>query len=133
MMPVPRPKGPSPEVIRRRRLIALTSIVGAVIVAVVADRRRVPARSTTKHATPPPAPVAPKPFRIVFPEGFTRAQMAVRVHDVARIARRKSHKPVKLNAEGYLRREPASVDPVLPAPSRRRTSRDSCSRRPTTS
>jgi uncharacterized YceG family protein len=47
--------------------------------------------------------VAPRPFRIVFPEGFTRAQMSVRVHDVAQIARNKSHKPVVLNQRGYER------------------------------
>lgn len=101
MMPVPRPKGPPPELIRRRRLVALTAIVGAVIVAVVFIFVALP-QIQTKHATPPPSPVAPKPFRIVFPEGFSRAQMTVRVHDVARIARRKSHKPVRLNAAGYL-------------------------------
>ena len=101
MMPVPGRKGPSPELIRRRRLIALTAIVGAVFVAVILIFVALP-QIKTKHATPPPAPVAPKPFRIVFPEGFTRAQMAVRVHDVARIARRKSHKAVRLNAAGYL-------------------------------
>lgn len=101
MMPVPRPKGPPPEQIRRRRLVALTAIVGAVIVAVVLIFVAFP-QIHTSHATLPPPPVAPKPFRIVFPEGFTRAQMAVRVHDVARIARRKSHKPVKLNAAAYL-------------------------------
>ena len=35
----------------------------------------------------------PKPFRIVFPEGFTRAQMAERVGVVARIAEHKGGKP----------------------------------------
>ena len=101
MMPVPRPKGPPPEQIRRRRFVALVAIVGAVIVAVVAIVVAFP-KIRGSHAAAPTLPVAPKPFRIVFPEGFTRAQMAIRVRDVARIARRKSHKPVQLGLQSYL-------------------------------
>ena len=41
--------------------------------------------ATTRRRRPLPPP-PPKPFRIVFPEGFTRAQMAQRVEVVARIA-----------------------------------------------
>jgi UPF0755 protein len=118
MMPVPRPKGPPPEQIRRRRLVALAAIVGAVIVAVVAIVVAFP-RIHGSHTAPPPPPVAREAFRIVFPEGFTRAQMAVRVRDVARIARRKSHKPVKLSLQSYLlasRR--ASIPCVQPHPQR---------------
>jgi uncharacterized YceG family protein len=101
MMPVRRPKGPPPEQIRRRRLVALLAIVGALVVAVVAI---VVALPHVRHSHPPTVvlPPAPKPFRIVFPEGFTRKQMAVRVHDVAKIAQRKAHKPVKLSAASYL-------------------------------
>ncbi|HEX4527019.1 MAG TPA: endolytic transglycosylase MltG [Gaiellaceae bacterium] len=101
MMPVPRPKGPPPEQIRRRRLVALMALIGALIVAGVAIIVAIP-HLHHSNAAPPTPPTAPKPYRIVFPEGFTRAQMAVRVHDVARIARRKSHRPVTLNAAGYL-------------------------------
>ena len=101
MMPVPRRKGPSPEEIRRRRLVALAAIVGALIVAVVAIVVALP-HIRGSHTTAPPVAVAPKPFRIVFPEGFNRKQMAVRVRDVAKIARRKAHKPVKLNQQTYL-------------------------------
>jgi UPF0755 protein len=98
-MPVPQRRGPSPEVIRRRRLVAIGAVVGAVIAIVVAVVVAIP-HVHRKHALPPPPP-PPKPFRIVFPEGFTRAQMEVRVRDVAKIARRKSSKPVKLNEAGY--------------------------------
>jgi len=101
MMPVPRRKGPPPEEIRRRRLVALAAIVGALVVAVVAIVIALP-HIHSSHTTAPPVPAAPKPFRIVFPEGFSRKQMAVRVRDVAKIARRKGHKPVKLNLQGYL-------------------------------
>jgi UPF0755 protein len=99
MMPVPRHRGPSPEVIRRRRLIALGAVVVAVVAVAVAVVVAIP-HVHRKQAVPPPPP-PPKPFRIVFPEGFTRAQMEVRVRDVAKIARRKSDKPVKLNEAGY--------------------------------
>jgi len=113
MMPIPNRKGPAPEEIRRRRLIALAAISGALLVggiAIVVAISHV--RGSHAQTT---APLAPETFRIVFPEGFTRAQMAVRVQDVAGIARRKSHKPVQLNAKGYLlasRR--ASIPCILP-------------------
>jgi uncharacterized YceG family protein len=51
------------------------------------------------HVLPPPP--APETFRIVFPEGFTRAQMAQRVHDVALIAEHKSGAGVRLGETAY--------------------------------
>ena len=44
----------------------------------------------------------PKPFHIVFPEGFTRRQMASRVSAVAGIARRERHVKPRLSSGGYL-------------------------------
>jgi uncharacterized YceG family protein len=44
----------------------------------------------------------PKPFHIVFPEGFTRRQMAQRVTAVARIARRERHARPRLASRTYL-------------------------------
>jgi UPF0755 protein len=41
-------------------------------------------------------------FRILFPEGFTRAQMAARVNAVTKIAEQESHQPVKLSEKAYL-------------------------------
>ncbi len=49
-------------------------------------------------AVPPP----PKPFRVVFPEGFTRSQMAVRVQEVAKIARAEHRGRPRLSAKTYL-------------------------------
>jgi len=40
-------------------------------------------------------------FRVVFPEGFTRAQMAARAQTVAKIAERESHRKVKLSGTAY--------------------------------
>ncbi len=48
----------------------------------------------------PPQP--PKPFRIVFPEGFTRTEMAERVKVVAKIAVHERHKPVRAQRGAYL-------------------------------
>ena len=40
-------------------------------------------------------------FRIVFPEGFTRARMAERVQAVAKIAEHESHRKVRLSGKAY--------------------------------
>jgi UPF0755 protein len=100
MMPVQRPRGPSPEQIRRRRIAALLAIVVALIaitVAVVVALPHVKGSDTAASIVPPP----PKPFRVIFPEGFTRAQMTQRVQAVAKIAERKKHRPVVLNGKQY--------------------------------
>jgi len=41
-------------------------------------------------------------FQVVFPEGFTRADMADRVNAVKEIAERKSHRPVRISKQAYL-------------------------------
>jgi UPF0755 protein len=105
-------RGPSPKVVRRRRTVALGAIVAAVVVIVVAIVVAIP-HVNHKTTVPPPPPPPPKPFRIVFPEGFTRVQMGVRVKDVAAIARRKSQKPVKLNATVYARASRRAVVPCF--------------------
>jgi UPF0755 protein len=107
----PGRRGPSPEVVRRRRIVALGAVVGAVVVVVVAVVVAIPHVHHRTALPPPPPP--PTPFRIVFPEGFTRAQMEVRVKDVAAIARHKSHKPVKLNATAYARSSRRAVVPCF--------------------
>ncbi len=56
-------------------------------------------------SAPPPTTTAivfAKPFRIVFPEGFNREEMAHRVQVVAKIAQGKSKKRVRLSRTGYL-------------------------------
>ena len=44
----------------------------------------------------------PKPFHIIFPEGFTREQMAQRVAAVARIARHERHVKPRIRSQTYL-------------------------------
>jgi UPF0755 protein len=98
----PRRNGPTRAQIRRRRIVALGGGVIAVVLVVVAVV--VALSHIHKKAAPPPAPPPPpKPFRVIFPEGFTRAQMAERVGAVAQIAERKRGKPVKLSSAVYTR------------------------------
>ena len=60
----------------------------------------------TRHSggsTPPATIAAPKPFRVVFPEGFARTDMAHRVQVVAGIAHRERGVKPRLSAKTYLR------------------------------
>jgi UPF0755 protein len=111
MPPRRRPPRRTPRaVVYRRRLLAVGVLVAAVLVAWFA------VASVGGSDKPKPAPtttvVRPKPFRVVFPEGFTRKQMAARVTAVAGIARRERGKRVRVRAQTYLaatakaRREP---------------------------
>jgi UPF0755 protein len=101
MPPRPRPPRRTPRsVVWRRRVVAVAVLVVGFVVAWVA----VASVGGSDKAKPPPPTVAlaPKPFRIVFPEGFTRKEMAARVTAVARIARRERGKRVRLKEQAYL-------------------------------
>lgn len=98
----PRPPRASRRRIALRRLVALAAAlalvaVGAYLVVSLGFSPRHVA-ATAPATTPPP----PKPFRVVFPEGFTRAQMAERVQAVARIAHRERGVHPRLSAKTYL-------------------------------
>jgi UPF0755 protein len=110
-MPVRRPSGPSPNEIRRRRVMALGGILAALVAVFAAVYVAVP--RVHHHPAPPPPPPPPKPFRVLFPEGFTRAEMAQRVTAVAKIAVRKRHKRVALNARQYLAATRRAVVPCF--------------------
>jgi UPF0755 protein len=105
-------RGPLRPEIRRRRVVAL--LVGTAVVAVAAG---VSVDAVDRHARPAPAatpaPARARPFRIVFPEGFTRAQMALRVRDVARIAAGEHRAPVALAEGAYLRASTSSRVPCF--------------------
>jgi len=67
----------------------------------------------SKPAAPAPPP-PPHEYRVVFPEGFTRGQMAARVGAVARIAQReRGGKPVRLGAKTYLAATRGAVVPCF--------------------
>ena len=102
MMP-PKP-GPPPRQVSRRRTVArrlgavgilLLVGVGAFAVVKLAGRRG--------GSSAPAATIAvPKPFRVVFPEGFSRVQMAQRVQVVAEIAQRERGTRPRLSSKTYL-------------------------------
>ncbi len=87
-----------------RRIVALALLLGGLgfagwVVAVAANGLR-------EAAAPPVTTVAqkprPKPLRIVFPEGFTRAEMAEQIADVNVIARRKRKVRPRLSPKAFL-------------------------------
>jgi len=101
MPPRPRPPKRTPRsVVYRRRIVALVVLVAAFAIAWFAV-----ASVGGNDKKPPPTPTVaapPKPFRIVFPEGFTRRQMAARTSAVAGIAHRERGKRVRLGEQAYL-------------------------------
>jgi len=95
----PERQRPPRSVVMRRRLVALCVLLAALIglgfaVASVRDRGH--------KARTPTLAAPPKPFRVVFPEGFTRLQMAARVKSVAEIAAHERGRTPRLNERAYL-------------------------------
>ncbi|HEY1513085.1 MAG TPA: endolytic transglycosylase MltG [Gaiellaceae bacterium] len=103
----------TPEQIRRRRVTAVIVVVVAAAAAVVAVAVALPHTHTAAPPTTTALPPPPKPFRIVFPEGFTRSTMADRVAAVAKIAEHKRGKPVVLARAPYLRATTSLVVPCF--------------------
>lgn len=97
---------PSRPVLYLRRLIALVVLVGGLALAGWAAALAVRAVDGNPPPPPPPPRQAAKPqvkvLRVVFPEGFTRRQMAERVTVVNRIARTKRKVRPSLRASQYL-------------------------------
>lgn len=83
-----------------RRLLAL-AFVGVLLALLVGSAWAI--LGGRGEEAPPPAPVAapPKPLRIIFPEGFTREQMAERIGEVNAIAREKRNVRPRLSPERY--------------------------------
>lgn len=82
-----------------RALVVVATVVVVGVVAIVVLGLRHSHHNGTPTTT---ALVAPKPFRVVFPEGFTRTEMAHRVQVVAAIAHRERGAQPKLSAKTYL-------------------------------
>ena len=115
------PNRPSQQQVTRRRIVALTVLVivlGALGWAAVTAI----GGGTSKHAAPTTSArsliystetittngkatetviAMPKPFHIVFPEGFTIVQMAQRITAVDAIAKRERDVKPRLSARGY--------------------------------
>ncbi len=101
----PKP-GPPPRQVPRRRILARRfGVLGGVVLAglIAFALVKITGHSSPDAPPPPTTVAAPKPFRIVFPEGFNRLEMAQRVEVVAKIAQSKRHgRPVRLTKGGYL-------------------------------
>ena len=128
------PQGPNPRQVTRRRLLALGVLVlvlgglGWLAVAAIGggnstDQARQTSTlsgafvyrtvtRTTATGTVETVIAMPKPFHVVFPEGFTRKQMAERVAAVAKIASRKRKVHARLSSATYLA---ATAKPRVPS------------------
>ena len=90
-----------PRTSRRRILARRTGAVVAIMLAIGGITAAFTLRSAS-HAAPPDTTVRQlRQFRILFPEGFTRAQMVARVQAVAKIAEHESRRKVKLSRSAY--------------------------------
>jgi UPF0755 protein len=91
---------PSRRRILVRRAVALLAMLA--LVAFVAGAAMA-VLGGDEEAAPPaaPAPVAPKPLKIIFPEGFTRTQMAERIGEVNEIAQQKRNVSPRLSPRRY--------------------------------
>jgi peptidoglycan lytic transglycosylase G len=75
-------------------VLAVVGLVGFAIAGVLRDNDK---------PKPKPTPIAAPPtLKIIFPEGFTRAEMAERIKAVNQIARRKRKISPKLSPKAYL-------------------------------
>ncbi len=93
-------EGTSTPVTVLRRLLAVIVIVGVLAGLGWAVTSLVRDRGSATPATTTAVPV--KVLRIVFPEGFTRAEMAQQIAAVNKIAEHKRHVTPKLSPERYL-------------------------------
>ena len=107
--PGPPPRQVSRARIRARRLLAAGALVLVAGIAFAIVRLADGGGGGT--TTVPTVLPAPKPFRIIFPEGFTRRDMAQRVHAVSLIALHKRHAHVRIAKQTYLAASHARVVP----------------------
>jgi UPF0755 protein len=92
-----------PRPSRRRILVRRTAAVVVALLVLGGVGTAFAVRGSSHDAAPPTTTIHQlRQFRVVFPEGFTRAQMAARVGAVAKIAEREGGRKVKLSQQAYL-------------------------------
>jgi peptidoglycan lytic transglycosylase G len=84
-----------------RRILALAFVLGLVALLVGSAWAILGGGGSEPAPTPPPVAAPPKPLRIIFPEGFTKAQMAERIGEVNVIAREKRNVNPRLSPDRY--------------------------------
>jgi UPF0755 protein len=114
---------PSRGRIAARRALALVVLVGGLALAVwlVVSALSSVGGGDDKVAKPA-APVAPPVLKIIFPEGFTREEMAARINAVNQIARNKRKINPRLSSKAYLAATASSKIPATFAKDARRRS-----------
>jgi uncharacterized YceG family protein len=109
--PPHRRSRPSRSQLAARRAIALVLLAGGLGLAVWLVTVAVGGIRGDGKKAAPTVPVAPPSLKIVFPEGFTRAQMAERIRAVDQIAREKRKVTPRLSASAYLKATASSRTP----------------------
>jgi peptidoglycan lytic transglycosylase G len=114
---------PSRGRIAARRALALVVLVGGFALAVwlVVSALGSVGGGDDKVAKPA-APVAPPVLKIIFPEGFTREEMAARIKAVNQIARNKRKINPRLSSKAYLTATASSKIPATFAKDAKRRS-----------
>jgi uncharacterized YceG family protein len=94
-------KAPRPS---RRRILVRRSLAAVAVVLVLGGIAAAFTVRSSSDAAPQPTTTIRqlRQFRIVFPEGFSRVQMAARAQVVAKIARREGKRKVKISSQAYL-------------------------------
>src|SRR5215204_1132535 len=94
---IPPPRPPR----RHRAKVALAFVLGLLAILVGSAWAILGGRG--EEPAPPPKPVAatPKTLRIIFPEGFTREQMATRIGEVNEIAEARRNVEPRLSPTRY--------------------------------
>ncbi|MBA2360440.1 MAG: endolytic transglycosylase MltG [Actinobacteria bacterium] len=95
-----RPRAPRSRIIARR-LVALAFILGLFVLMIGSALALIGGDGDEKATPTTPVAAAPKPLRIIFPEGFTREQMARRIGEVNKIAKDKRKVTSRLSPERY--------------------------------
>src|SRR5262245_24540942 len=104
---------PSRGRIAARRTVALVVLLGGLALAVWLVVSALGSVGGGDEKTAKPAvPAAPPVLKIIFPEGFTREQMAERIKAVNRIARSKRKINPKLSSRAYLAATASSKIPA---------------------
>jgi UPF0755 protein len=93
---------PSRARLRARRAVALTLLVAGLAVAGWLVTLAVGSVRDEPEPAPPPVAAKPPTLSIVFPEGFTRREMAQRITAVNEIARERRQINPQLSSEAYL-------------------------------
>jgi uncharacterized YceG family protein len=94
-----------------RRVIAIALLAGGLGLIGWFVVQAVGSIGGDEKPKPKPVVAAPPTLKIIFPEGFTRAQMAARIKAVDGIARRKRKINPKLSSAAYLRATQSSALP----------------------